>query len=406
MTRRIALIFSIFSTCLAHAQWNQWRGPQRDGQLTEDIEFHVKTLKQIWQVDLAEGYSSPVTDGELIFTLETLDQQTEIARAFDFDTGEQRWEIKWEGAIKVPFYAAKNGSWVRATPAVADGAVYFCGMRDVLVKVDTATGKEIWRVDFVERYETQTPTFGYISSPLVDGDAIYVQAGNATCKLSTETGETIWRVHVDERAMFSNAFSSPVLATIHGEQQLIVQKRNALVGLKPESGETVWEVPVKAFRGMNILTPTVYGNKIFTASFGGGAFCFEIESPMDGVSKVTSLWSDAELEGYMSSPTLVEDHLYLLARDKKCYCIEMATGKRKWDTEETFGEYWSMIASTNRVLALDQRGELISFQASPEEFKLVDRRTISEQPTWAHLGYSNGKLLIRGLKQLSVYQFD
>jgi hypothetical protein len=63
--------------------------------------------------------------------------------------------------MTVPFFAASNGSWIRATPAVADGRIYVAGMRDLLVCLDSATGKEIWRVDFMTALESPLPAFGF-----------------------------------------------------------------------------------------------------------------------------------------------------------------------------------------------------------------------------------------------------
>lgn len=76
--------------------------------------------------------------------------------------------------------------------------------------------------------------------------------------------------------MFGSAFSSPSRAVVDGEDQILVQARMELAGVDPQNGSVLWSTPVKAFRGMNILTPTVLKDQIFTASYGGGAFLFDI----------------------------------------------------------------------------------------------------------------------------------
>lgn len=207
--------------------------------------------------------------------------------------------------------------------------------------------------------------------------------------------------------MFGSAFASPILAKLLGKEQVVAQTRSTLGGLDPETGAVLWSIPVEAFRGMNILTPTVIGDdRVFTATYGGGSFLFGIEKSADGGFSVSELWRLKELEGYMASPVIVGDHLYLLGKDKHLHCVEIATGTVKWTSEETFGEYWSMIRQSDRVLALDQRGELILFRATPEKFTPLDRRTISpKDPTWAHLGIAGDRLLVRSLKGLSVYQW-
>lgn len=408
-TIAIALLFGISAQA---EDWTQWRGPQRTGEVSAESpdwpdSLADQHLKKLWSIDLHESYASPVNAGNLVFSVSTEDKKNEIVRAFDLTTGDQTWEATWEGSMKVPFFAAKNGSWVRATPAIADNAVYIAGMRDVLVKLDASTGDEKWRIDFAEREGTELPAFGYVSSPLPDAGALYVQAGCAVAKIDAESGETLWRAMENRQAMFGSAFSSPIIGTISGKRQVIAQTRNALGGLDPETGEVLWTIPVEAFRGMNILTPTVIGeNQVFTATYGGGSFLFTIERDPEGTFSVTETWRKKKLEGYMASPLLIGDHLYLFGRDKKFYCIEVATGKTAWVSEETFGEYWSLVHRGDRVLALDQRGELILFDADPKAFTILDRRKISpKDPTWAHIGVTGDRVMVRSLKGLTVYEW-
>ena len=392
--------------------WNQWRGSLRNGTVASTDfmwpgSLAEDRLTKVWEIDLDESYASPVTEDGMIFSVATSNKKSEIVQAFDLKSGEAKWESDWEGAMKVPFFAAKNGSWVRATPAVSDGALYVAGMRDVLVKLDAETGEEKWRIDFTEQEGTELPAFGYCSSPLVDGGALYVQAGCAVAKLDAESGKTLWRALEDRRAMFGSAFSSPILATIGGKRQVIAQTRSTLGGMDPDTGEVLWSVPVEAFRGMNILTPTVIDeNRIFTATYGGGSFLFTVERDAEGVFTVTETWRKKEIEGYMASPIVIGDHLYLLGRDKNFYCVEIGTGKVAWSSEEKFGEYWSLIHQDNRILALDQKGELLLINASPEALQILDRRKISpKDPTWAHVGIQGDLLMVRSLKGLAVYQW-
>ena len=118
--------------------WRQWRGPTRDGMVAKGspawpARLNAGNLKRLWSVDLAEGYSSPVIAGRRVFTVETRDRKNEIVRAFDRQTGEPLWETSWPGSMKVPFFASKNGSWVRSTPATDGSSLFVGGMRDVLV---------------------------------------------------------------------------------------------------------------------------------------------------------------------------------------------------------------------------------------------------------------------------------
>lgn len=389
------------------ATWTQWRGPTRDGKVTGTAwpaRIGEDNLKLLWRNDdLAESYASPIVSDDRVFTVETRDKKREIVRALDRKTGKQVWEYEWQGSLTVPFFAAANGSWVRATPALDGDRLYVGGIRDVLVCLDANSGKEIWRVDFVERFKTPVPSFGFVSSPLIVEDAVYVQAGASFVKLNKTTGETLWRTLPDEGGMNGSAFASPILATLHGKPQLLVQTRTQLAGISPDNGSVLWQQKVDAFRGMNILTPTAYDNTIFTSAYGGKTVQFKIDAT-NGNHSVTQAWEN-RTQGYMTSPVVINDHAYLLGRNKRFMCISLATGETKWTTDKSFSEYWSLVAQGDRILALDQRGILFFIHANSEKFELIDERKISEQDTWAHLVVVGNELFIRERKAMAAFEW-
>ena len=76
-----------------------------------------------------------------------------------------------------------------------------------------------------------------------------------------------------------------------------------------------------------------------------------------------------------------------------------------WKSEQ-FGKYWSMISSGDRILALDERGELLLVRANPEEFDLLDRKEVSVESTWAHVALSGNQIFVRELNGLTVYDWN
>ena len=184
-----------------------------------------------------------------------------------------------------------------------------------------------------------------------------------------------------------------------GKNQLLAQTREELAGLDLSSGNVMWKYKVKAFRGMNILTPTVIGDTLFTSSYGGGSFLFKVATDQKGMS-VSKSWSN-KTEGYMSSPISHEGHVYMHGRDKRFHCIEASTGKVTWSSEKKFSEYASLVANKDKALALTADGELLLLQLDPSAFKLIDTNKISDEPTWAHLAVCGNELFIRELKGLT-----
>ena len=164
----IAINFLAIHTKAEPSIWPQWRGPNRDGQIsgvTWPDKLDTNHLREVWRVELGPSYSGPIVGADQVFTTETKDKKYEIVAAFDRSTGKQLWRAQWEGALSVPFFAKSNGDWVRSTPALDGDRLYVAGMRDVLVCLDARGGKEVWRKDFVKELKTPLPDFGFTCQP-------------------------------------------------------------------------------------------------------------------------------------------------------------------------------------------------------------------------------------------------
>lgn len=270
---------------LQQSDWAQWRGPTRSGVIdaaTWPESLDEKHLKALWTFSLGPSYSGPIVVGDRVFTTETRDKKYEVVSAIHRLTGELIWTTQWEGSMSVPFFARENGDWIRSTPVFENGRLYVGGMQDVLVCLDADTGKQIWKFDFPVRFKSAVPTFGFVCSPLVDGDGIYVQAGAGFCKLKKATGELIWRTLEDGGGMNGSAFSSPIIAEICGVRQAVVQTRTHLCGVDLDSGRELWKKEIPTFRGMNILTPLVRDDCLFVSAYGGTTQLIRVKRTVEG----------------------------------------------------------------------------------------------------------------------------
>ncbi len=402
------LLFASVASADDPAVWPQWRGPTRDGlvdgpQWSETIKDDA--LKQAWRVEnLGPSYSGPVVAADRVFTTQTVDKKTEVVTAHDRKTGKELWKQTWDGSLTVPFFAAKNGSWIRSTPVFDGKTLYVAGIRDVLVALDGDSGKERWRVDFVKEFGTPVPDFGCVCSPLVDGVGVYLQAGGSFVKVDKATGKVLWRSLKDNGGMMGSAFSSPVFARLGGADQVVVQTRTRLVGVDRESGKELWAREIPSFRGMNILTPIPVGdNAVFTSTYGGNTRLLTVAGE-PGKLAAKDAWA-MRYEGNMSTPVVVEGHAYLLGKDKRLLCVDVKTGQEAWRTEERFGDYWSLVANRDRILALDNRGVLYYFKANRSEFDLIDKRKVAESETWAHLAVCGEEVFVRDLTGLTAWHW-
>lgn len=381
--------------------WLNWRGPNRDSAVPGAAwpsSLDESHLKLAWSQPFSDSYSGPLVTEQYVFTTETLDGSERVT-CLDRVSGQTKWSKDWKGSMKVPFFAARNGSWIRSTPATDGETLFVGGIRDVLVALNCKTGDEVWRIDFAEKFG-KVPDFGMVCSPLIDGGFLYVQAGKGLHKVDKQSGNIVWSSLGDDGNMMSSgAFSSPVIATLHDRRQLLVQTRTFLAGVDLDSGSPLWKHEVAAFRGMNILTPTVWDNGIFTSSYGGRSLLLDVSNGSTGTR-----WEN-KLEGYMSSPVVIDHYVYMHLRNKRFACIDMTTGKEMWVTRP-YGEYWSMVTNGKEILALDQTGKLRLIEHDPTEFKLLSEREISNEEAWAHIAVAGSSVVIRTQKSLQMYQWS
>jgi outer membrane protein assembly factor BamB len=389
----------------APEDWSQWRGPRRDGTVQgPEWPEDLSGLRPTWRVELGKGYPGPIVAGDRVFVVESSDSKTVGVRALAREDGSELWRRTWPGKGSVPFFAASNGAWVRSTPAFEGKLLYVGDMQEVLTALKADSGEIAWRVDFPERFETEVPDFGFASSPLVDGEDLYVQAANSIVKLNRRTGETVWRSLAGTgKIKESGAFSSPVIAEMAGVRQLLVQKRHVLYGVALDDGRELWSQAIENFRGMMILTPTVYGDAVFTSTYKGQTYLFTVKREGETFA-VEETWSN-KASGYMSSPVVIDGHAYLHLANRRVDCIDLASGESRWRSEQSFAKYWSMVAQGDKILSLGSNGELHLLRANTERLELLDSRKVAED-SWAHLAVSGDEIFVRELQAIVAYRWS
>lgn len=389
----------------AEPSWNQWRGPSRDGMVADSDwpdQLNGK-LKLQWSQPLGPSYSGPVTLGDLVFTTETFEDQYERVTAYNQNSGEVVWTQQWEGSMAVPFFAAANGSWIRSTPACNADSLVVLGMRDVLVCFEPRTGEQRWKIDFPDQYKTPLQSFGAVCSPVILENAVYVQLGGGLTKVSLADGSVVWRVlEGGDDMMSGGAFSSPSIANIAGKEQLLVQTREELCGVSPKSGEVYWKEPIEAFRGMNILTPLAIGDRVFTAAHSGKSQMFELTANPATI-EVNENWNQ-KTQGYMSSPVVIDDSIYLHLKNERFTCLAVDDGTIRW-TSPPVGKYWSMIHNGKSILSLSSDGFLRLIDANPNEYKVIDEMKVADD-SWAYLAKDGDRIIVRALDSIQVFEWS
>src|SRR5215204_4291852 len=121
--------------------WNQWRGPSRDGVVAAAVipKQWPKSTKRAWTVEIGEGYSSPVVANGRVFLHSRRDPE-EIVTAIDVATGKVVWQQKYTAAFAKNQYATAMAKGPNSTPLVAGNRLFTLGATGILTAWNTRDG--------------------------------------------------------------------------------------------------------------------------------------------------------------------------------------------------------------------------------------------------------------------------
>lgn len=408
--------------------WPEWRGEGRRGVWSETgilERFPESGLPVDWRVPIGSGYGGPaVAQGRVFvtdFRLTEGNRGVERLLALSEETGEVLWAHEWEMTIRglMPTYA--NGP--RATPTVDGDRVYVLGSVGDLYCIDAATGSVRWRLDYVEDYGAEVPTWGMVAAPLVEGDRLFLLVGGQPDALvvavDKRTGNEIWRALP---TVTEPGYAPPVMVSAGSRRQLVVWTPDALRSLDPETGRVFWSFPYEVDLGQTIATPVFDQGRILVSSASHGSMLVRLAGDRPAAELV---WkgessSKAEVDGlhaFLATPFFEDDVIYGVGGLGFLRSIDAASGEELWKTAEPSEPARIatafLVKNGDRFFLNNDRGELIIARLSPSGYEEIDRTSLIE-PTnpntrvrrqlgavnWVHPAYANGHIVQRNDREI------
>ena len=398
-------LFCILATHLARAEdWNQWRGPRRDGVAADlVVREWPRELERVWVRKVGGGISGPVVEGDTVF-IHSRRGTREIVSALSLASGELRWSDTYDALFEQRYDARSFGHGPFATPVVADGTLFTYGARGILTAYDVRSGKRRWRVDFSRRYSVRDVEYGVTASPLlVDGKCI-VQAGGlrsgGVVAVDANTGEPVWSWEGDRPG-----YASPVSATIDGLEQIITQTQVNVVGLDAKTGTLLWKIPYRAGNNNNIVTPVVIADRVILSGYHMGTEARRIARGRKGWT-ATRLWHTREVWSFLSTPVAMGRWLYGYSDTKRgrLYTLDSRTGELVWSGRGRMADHASLIATPNGILVLADDSTLTVYRHERAALQKVASYIVAEGETWAHPAVSNGYFIVKDTDSVSVWR--
>jgi outer membrane protein assembly factor BamB len=398
----------LLATRAQGTDWPQFLGPTRNGvypgaDLAES--WPQDGPRVVWQKSIGQGFSGPaVADHKLILFHRLKDRET--VECLNASTGKPLWSFDYPTAYRDDFGFDEGP---RATPSIAGGHVYTYGAEGMLHCLDFADGKMVWSVDAKKVFHAAKGFFGIACSPLVEGNAVLLNIGGVDdgagiVAFDQATGKVLWKATAD-----AASYSSPVAATVNGRRYGFFFTQSGLVALDPADGkiqfEYPWKPPIRS--SVSSATPLVIEDLIFlSASYGTGAILLQIRD-----NKPVRVWSSDELlSNHYATSVYRDGFLYGIdgrtdpgmAPPPSLRCVELKTGTVRWQ-EDSVGAATITLAG-DKLLILNERGELIRATASPAGFKAEQRVQALPFQVRAYPALADGYFFARSKDKL--YCFD
>lgn len=388
------------------ADWPQWRGPARDGQIPAKWfpETWHQELKPLWRAKAGMGHASPIIVGETIYLYSRIDEN-EVLQAYALKTGELQWEKLYPAPYKVNPAAEGHGAGPKSTPWGDETSIVTVGISGIVSCWDVKTQKLRWQKDFTGQFPRTSPLYGAAASPIVHDDAVIVPLGGhdegSIYAFYLQSGDAKWNSLND-----GPGYASPVIAEIEGGEQLITQTQTRLVSLNPEDGKLLWSRKLTTPYDQNSITPVVVGNQVLLAGTRTRTALITIVQQAGRWHEITK-WSNEAIPLYMSTPVVHGRRLFGFSEREKghLFCADLATGTINWSTAGRLGDNAALFISRDTLLALTTDGVLHVYRAQADKEEELHRYQLSEQPTWASPAFAPGMIVVKDVDTLYAWSF-
>jgi outer membrane protein assembly factor BamB len=400
----ILVCFLILSASVFAQDWTQWRGPNRDGKVTGATlpQTWPATLKEEWRVTVGIGHATPVVSDGRIYVFARQGEE-EVLLSLDAATGKEIWRSAQPISYQMHPAATGHGKGPKSTPIVSKGNVYTFGITGVLSCHDAKTGKLKWR-ETGKQFPNTSPLFGAAMSPVIDNGLVIAHLGGhdkgALTAFDSETGAVKWSNDLD-----GPAYASPMIVTLAGTRQVVNHTQKEFVGVDAATGKLLWRLPAKSEYEENAITTVPYKDMLIFSREGMGLTAIRLEKE-NGQLVPHEVWSNKEQQLYLSSPVLQGNTLYGMSSMKKgqFFALDANTGKILWLSEGRMGENAALLNLNDKaILALTNDAKLIVLPANAKTYAPVVSYSIAKSPTWAHPVVVGKRIFIKDETTLASY---
>ena len=406
--------------------WPSWRGPAFGVSDLRTLPSSWAPERNVaWKADVpGRGHSSPVVWGDHVFLTTDVEgdviagaepakhklegqpfvhpdsvggthKHTLKVLAYSAATGKPLWErTAYEG--KVFDNTHRFNTYASPTPVTDGKFVYVWFDSQGLYKYDF-DGNLVWPASLGG---IATLGVGYGGSPILFEDLVLLLCDqdegehSFLAAVSTSNGKIAWKLARKNQI----TWTTPVLVEVKGRKQLIVPSTEDVVAYDPRTGKELWRS--EGLGGNVVHTPVVGHGMVFVSTGYPNKKTMAVRlDPAPGESRVA--WKYEKGTGYIPSPILYRDYLYLLTGAGLLTCLDARTGEPKYEGKRFPAPSQfvaSPVAFDGKVLVSSQDGDTYVVKAGPEH-EVLATNPLGEQ-MFASLALVGDSIYIRGEKHL------
>jgi outer membrane protein assembly factor BamB len=408
-----AVLFVVIGGTAVRAEnWPQWRGANHDG-ISHETGLPVTwsaTENVLWKTPLpGPAGATPVVWDDRIFLTSAKEQDLVL---IGLDTA---GKILWEKVMGSGDQPVRGDEGNMASPSpVTDGVHVWAMMGSGVVGCYDFAGNEVWKFDLQERYGKFKIAFGMTSTPILDGDKLYLQLFHTgyhlLIALDKATGAEVWKHDrtSDARAECEHSYSSPTLYRDAKNEYLLAHGCDYVTAHSLKDGSELLRCgklnnpgekynPTLRF----VASPVAAEGLIVVPSAKNGPVLGLRTDATGNITDATAghVWRMDDNTPDVPSPLIHDGLVYLCRENGVLLCLDAKTGERLY-MERTHSQRHraSPVYADGKIYLTARDGHVTVVKAGRTFEKLADNEI--GEPVSASPAFAGGRIYLRSYEHL------
>jgi outer membrane protein assembly factor BamB len=408
----VTLLFLISIQDSQAEDWPNWRGPRHDGTSAETgLPVKWRATQNIkWRLQLpGPAPSTPVIWQDRIF-LTSADGEELVLLCVTTDG-----KLLWKKLVSRGNFDIREGESNAAAPSPStDGRQVWALFGTGDLACFDFDGNEIWKFNVQERYKKFNIYWGIATTPLLDGDRLYLLLLHTNTQsvvaLDKTTGKEIWH-HPRKTNAYSESlhtYASPIIYRFNGQEFLLTHGADYIVAHNLHDGSEIWRCgglqssimynPFFRFVASPVTAP---GLIVVPSAKSGPVLGI---NPAGAAGDITNnkthvIWRLDNETPDVPSPLIHDGLVYLCRENGTLICVDAKTGKEVYKERAYNRRHRSSPVYADGKIYLIAMDGMVTVVKAGRQFEILAQNQMGEQ-TAASLAISNGTIYLRTYKAL------